>query len=60
MLVAGPDASSHNISSLAFDNCSIGGVGMDKIFSSAGAVNVTWDSVVGSITVDGRAIRPPQ
>jgi hypothetical protein len=49
----------NNITSLAFDNCSIGGLGMGEIFRVAGAMNVTWDSVVGSISVDGRTVNPP-
>ena len=60
ILTAGPDKSSHNISGLAFVNCSIGGVEMAELFRTAGAaVNVSWEFVeAGAITVDGKTVSP--
>ena len=58
-ILGGPDSSSNNISSLAFENCSIGGIDVGTLLRTGDpAFNVTWSSV-SQITVDGQRITPP-
>eukprot|EP01046_Picozoa_sp_COSAG06_P069561 COSAG06_NODE_19027_length_857_cov_0.846966_1_plen_120_part_00 len=53
------DDSANNISSLAFENCSIGGVDVGVLLRTGDpAFNVTWGAV-SAITVDGQRITPP-
>ena len=55
--ILGGPARTNNISSIAFENCTIGGVGVGELLRG-GAFNVSWAAVRG-ITVDGAAVGPP-
>ena len=58
-LLGGPDPGSNNITSLAFENCTIGGIDIDTLLrTNDPAFNVTWESVSG-ITVDGKPVAGP-
>ena len=55
-LLGGPDHAANNITSIAFENCTIGGVGLGTLLrNNDPAFNVTWGSVRG-ITVDGKPV----
>jgi hypothetical protein len=58
-ILGGPDYSANNISSLSFQNCSIGGIDVGTLLRTRDpAFNVTWGAV-SKITVDGQQIIPP-
>jgi hypothetical protein len=61
LIVAGPDLAKNNITSIDFENCTIGGVSMAKVLGSAdGFSNITWPFVAPhGITTDGKPITPP-
>lgn len=58
-ILGGPDITTNNISSLTFENCSIGGIDIGVLLRTKDpAFNVTWD-MVSKIVVDGQRIVPP-
>jgi hypothetical protein len=58
-ILGGPDSRANNVTSLAFENCTIGGVDVGTLLRTGDpAFNVTWASVA-QITVDGQKVVPP-